>query len=274
MWNSAVSVCLGTIISYYEIALRNRLHHAMSVFYSNGGASSTHWYDHIRSQLKLETQRSIDKIRSARGPGGIAVLRNPAPSPDEVVSRLTFGFWPAILAVIDRRYGGQIFPMVFPHHPLNATPTAWNNKASRKQATDYIYEINFIRNRVAHHEPVWKFPAVMDTSNSPPSVVTSESLNERDSIARFKSFLSKLDAGTSSLSVDLARDLLQSSWRAQLNFLLTDRGINRYRALRHVPRGEVLTPADLHRKYSLVGKGNQPVQIGGRSQYSGLFIPN
>jgi hypothetical protein len=164
--------------------------------------------------------------------------------------------------------------MVFPHHPLNATPTAWNNKASRKQATDYIYEINFIRNRVAHHEPVWKFPAVMDTSNSPPSVVTSESLNERDSIARFKSFLSKLDAGTSSLSVDLARDLLQSSWRAQLNFLLTDRGINRYRALRHVPRGEVLTPADLHRKYSLVGKGNQPVQIGGRSQYSGLFIPN
>ncbi|MDO9236179.1 MAG: Abi family protein [Aquabacterium sp.] len=274
MWNGAVSVCLGTIIAYYEIALRNRLHHAMSTFYSNGGSTSIHWYDRIWAQLKSETQRSIDKIRTERGPGGTVVVRNPAPSPDEVVSRLTFGFWPAILAVIDRRYGSQIFPNVFPHHPLNATPAAWNNRVSRKQATEYIYEVNYIRNRIAHHEPIWKFPAVMNTSQSPPVVVISESLSKSDSIARFRSFIANLDAGIASLSADLTNDLSNSSWRNDLNFLLSDRGVSRYRSLRHVPANGTLSPADLRKNYSLVGKANQPVRIGGRAQFGGIFIPN
>lgn len=117
-------------------------------------------------------------------------------------------------------------------------------------------------------------PAVMDTSQSPPVVVTSESLSKSDSIGRFHNFIVNLDAGIASLSSDLARDLIDSSWRAELNFLLTDRGINRYRALRHVPANGILTPADLHRNYSLVGKANQPVRIGGRAQFGGVFIPN
>lgn len=245
----------------------------MSVFYSNGASTSIHWYDRIWAQLKGETQRSIDKIRNERGPGGTFIVRNPAPSPDEVVSRLTFGFWPAILTVIDRRYGSQIFPLVFPQHPLNSTPAAWNNKVSRRQATENIYEVNYIRNRIAHHEPIWKFPAVMNTSQSPPLVVTAESLSKSDSIARFHSFIANLDAGIASLSPDLARDLSCSSWRNELNFLLTDRGINRYRSLRHVPANGILTPADLHRNYSLVGKANRPVRIGGRAQFGGVFIP-
>lgn len=246
----------------------------MSVFYSNGASTSIHWYDRIWSQLKTETHRSIDKIRYERGPGGVPVLRHPAPSPDEVVSRLTFGFWPAILAGMDRRYGSQILPMVFPHHPMNATPAAWNDRGHRRRAIEYIYDVNFIRNRIAHHEPIWKFPAVMDTSKSPPSVLISESLSKSDSVTRFHSFIANLDAGVASLSTDLASDLANSSWRAELDFLLTDRGMARYRGLRHVPANCTLSPADLRRNFSLVGKCNQPVRIGGRSQYGGLFIPN
>lgn len=274
MWNGELSSCLGTLIAYYEIALRNRVHHAMSAFSSRGGSSSFHWYDRIWSQLKTETQRSINKVRQVRGPGGTFVLRSPATSPDELVSRLTFGFWPAILRTIDRRYTSQILPAVFPHHPLTANPLNWNNTTKRKDALAYIYEINDIRNRIAHHEPLWKFPAIVDTSHSPPIVVLPESLSQADSIARFQRLLSKLEAGVTSLSTDLANDMRASSWKRELDFLLSDRGVNRYRSQCHVPVGNSITPADLHRKYSLIGKSNRPIRIGGRSRYGGIFTPN
>jgi hypothetical protein len=274
MWNGELSSCLGTIIAYYEISLRNKIHHAMSDFYSNGSSTSFHWYDRIWAQLKTETQRSITKVRQIRGPGGTLTPRLPAPSPDEVVSRLTFGFWPAILGSIDRRYISQILPVVFPHHPLTANPSSWNNQSARKQALAYIYEINDIRNRIAHHEPLWKFPAIVDTAHSPPVIITPESLCQVDSIARFQRLISSLDTGIATLSIDLANDLQDSSWKKALDFLLSERGINRYRSQCHVPIGTSITPAELHHKYSLIGKGNRPVRIGGRSQYGGIFTPN
>lgn len=273
MWNCQISTCLSTLISYFEVALRNRIHWSMSDFYSRGANQSIHWYDSIRGQLKPETQRTILKIRSLRGPRGVVTPRNPTPNPDEIVSRVTFGFWPAILGVVDQRYAHQLLPGIFPNHPLNATPSDWAIGATRKSALAFIYEINEMRNRIAHHEPIWKFSAIKDTSVNPAVIITAASTNQAQSITRFHRLLGLLDTSLSTVNQDLYQDLSASRWRLELNFLLTPRGIERYKNLRHVPEERMLSPADLRRQFSLVGKGNQPVNIGGRSRFTGVFIP-
>ena len=273
MWNCQLSAYLSTLLSYFEVALRNRVHWSMSSFYSRETSQSIHWYDTIRGQLKPETQKAIDKIRTIRGPRGALTHRTPAPSPDEIVSRVTFGFWPAILAVIDQRYADQLLPGIFPSHSLNTNPRRWTVGATRKNALAFIYELNEIRNRIAHHEPLWKFSAIKDTSANPARVITAASTNQAESIARFRRLLALLDANLSAVNKDLCQDLSTSGWRLELNFLLTSKGIERYKSLRHVPKKTFMSPAELHRQFSLVGKGNQPVNIGSRLRFAGVFIP-
>lgn len=273
MWNGEVSSCLGALLSYFEVALRNRIHRTMSEHYSRGASNSIHWYDTIRSQLTPGIQEKITRVRTTRGPGGKPVSKKPAPNPDEVVSRVTFGFWSSILGVVDTRYADQLFPKIFPNHPLNVNPSDWAIKQQRKQALGFIYELNELRNRIAHHEPLWKFSAIKDTSIKPAIVLVAESTDQASSIQRFTRLLDLFDQNVRAISTDLYVDLKISSWRTTLDFLLTDRGVNRYRKQKHVPASAVLSPAELHRSFSLVGKSNQPVRIAGRSRFKGLFTP-
>ena len=104
MWNSEISLCFGALLSFFEIALRNNIHRAMSLFYTRGVSSSAHWYDQIRSSLKYGTIAKIDEVRYT-GYGTNRVLRNPQPSPDEIVSRVSFGFW----RDFNRRGDGRVF---------------------------------------------------------------------------------------------------------------------------------------------------------------------
>jgi hypothetical protein len=273
MWNCELSAAFTTLLSYYELALRNSIHRSMSLFYSRGQLASDHWYDHIWQQLKYDTQNQVDKIRTVRGPGGVLTPRNPPPKPDEIVSRVTFGFWPAVLGSLDKRYVTQLLPSIFPHHPLTAQPQSWTIKPTRVSALAYIYELNAFRNRIAHHEPLWKFAGIMNTAVQPPAVQVPASASEADSLARFSRLLTLFEEGVRSLSPDLMVDLQKSSWRRKLTFLLSTRGVSRYRKLLHIPRESALTPAEFRSRFTLLVKANRPVRIT-RSRMSGVFDPD
>lgn len=263
MWNTEVASKLGILLSYFEIALRNNIHKTMSSFYSHGGQTSCHWYDAIAGQLKPTTR---DKIAAVRA-------KSRHPSPDEIVSRVTFGFWPAILSSLDRRYQTQLLTSIFPSHPLSATPQSWALQANRVTSLAYIYEINDLRNRLAHHEPLWKFTAIKDTSASPAKTVVSASLSQADTLARFQRLMGLLDDGLAALNQDLQRDLLASSWRQDLNFLLSGRGIDRYRKLRHVPGSTAWSPSMFKKQFGLLAKRNQPIRIS-KAKHAGTFMPD
>lgn len=266
MWNMELSSCYSNLISLFEIALRNHIHRAMSLRYSPTGAASFHWYDKIWGSMPYESQNKVDSIRyTGRGP--TRVRRSPAPSPDEIVSRVTFGFWPAILSIIDGRanYADKIFPVIFPNHPLSASPADWVVKTHRKKAVAYVYELNAVRNRIAHHEPLWKFPAV-------PNEV-AESKNIADSLMRFHRLLSQIDQAAQAMNADLYNDMLRSSWRLKINYLLSERGILRYRTSNFCPGENVITPLDLQRNFHLIFLKNQPVTVEHKGR-AGLFYPN
>jgi hypothetical protein len=266
MWNCELSACFSALLSFFEIALRNKVHHAMSQFYDN--SSSSHWYDTISGSLKQDTIRKINEIRNDKR----GRPRRPAPRPDEIVSRVSFGFWPGVLSVIDLRYADQIFPNIFPSHPLNVNPHDWKVAAKKTNALAFIYELNSFRNRIAHHEPLWKFAAIKDTSINPPIVIAHPSNNLSDTLNRFTRLLTLLDEAMGAMSQDFHMDLLQSSWRQKLDYLLSDRGVTRYKTLKHSPSHHFLTPSEFRRQFRTIVKKNKPVRIG-KSNMKGVFTP-
>lgn len=271
MWNGELSVCFSTLISIFELALRNQVHRAMSFHYSNGSSLSFHWYDRIWGQLKPKSKSKIDEVRRD-GTFSRRNLRNPAPSPDEIVSRMSFGFWPNILGVIDRRanFADKIMPAIFPHHPLNTRPFDWTDNTKLTAAIAFIHELNTFRNRIAHHEPLWKFAALYDTAGGkiyPPSA------NLGDSLIRLRRILSLLDQAMRALNTSVFADLQSSSWRRKIDFLLSERGVLRYRTYRYCPADQAINPLELQRNFHKIVRANQPIRIS-RSGSTGLFVPD
>jgi hypothetical protein len=265
MWNTELSASLSNLLSLFEITLRNQVHRAMSLRYSPSKAQQSFaWYNTIRKNLPNDTQGKIDKVLKVKIKG-VWVPRTPVPGPDEVVSRVTFGFWPAILSHIDARitYADVVFPQIFPNHPLSANPADWLVVAQRKSALNYIYEINSFRNRIAHHEPLWKFPAV-------PGI--AESKNMADSLSRFARLLAQIDDAIQAMDSDLYKDMLTSSWRLKIEFLLSPKGILRYRTLNHCVLVTKIEPAEFHRNFHLLILNNRPVRIK-RKASEGIFFP-
>ncbi len=261
MWNMELSSCMSALLCHFEIALRNNVHRAMSQFYSRGASSSFTWYDSIRRQLPLHLQDKILKIRQ----------QHTSPGPDEIVSRLTFGFWPSLIGKIDIRFTAAILPVIFPHHPLNATPSDWRNQILRKAALAYLSEFNTMRNRLAHHEPIWKFAAVADPATAPGHRLLG-TVDLASSLARFHRFLTQYDTAMAATNSDLASDVACSSWRKRIDFLLSPQGVERYRQRKHVTDARI-SPAQLRRNFAHVVQQNQPVVVGGSGRIRGVFLP-
>lgn len=226
--------------------------------------------DRIWGQLKPQSRSKIEAVRH-EGPPHRRILRNPAPSPDEIVSRVSFGFWPNILAVIDRRvnFADRILPDIFPDHPLNGRPFYWTDSAKLSTALAFTHELNTFRNRVAHNEPLWKFAALYGNAGVqiyPPSI------NLGDSVTRLRRILALLDDAMKSMSGGMFVDLQSSSWRRKTNYLLSKRGILRYRTYSHCPADTAVSPLEFQRNFHQIFRTNQPVRII-KSGSKGLFVP-
>lgn len=154
-WHEDLCEHFTRILKTVEIVMRNRFHGALSVRYgtkATGGGRD--WYSHI--QLSSHSSDSVRKItHKANGKP-----RRPAPSPDDVVSKLTLGFWPALLDVTHDGAGQrvpwhQIVPAMVPGHRY-PRETYWRSGASRDAFQARLELCTYLRNRIAHHEPIWK----------------------------------------------------------------------------------------------------------------------
>lgn len=263
LWNGALAAHFSTLLGYLEIALRNKIHKALTHAHNTGN-----WFTKVT--LDKESLSKLDRIRYD-GFGKSRKLRVPAPSPDEIVSKLSFGFWTSVLSSLGT-WSGTVIPAIFPNHQLSQTPLAWGTAKSRKAAMQFLYELKSFRNRIAHHEPIWKFAAHMDTSVNPAQVIFPATQNLADSLLRLRRILKHLDDAFLALDQDYYHDLLQSECRQQIDRLLTLDGFNRYKRYKNIP-GPAVTPADFRKRFSLVVKGNRPVLIK-LGDKRGVFIPD
>ncbi|MCW5256491.1 hypothetical protein D5038_09065 [Verminephrobacter aporrectodeae subsp. tuberculatae] len=272
IWNGEVCAEVSKLLAYFEIALRNNIHREMSLTTPlptpagvMGTSASSAWWNasSIGAQLKPGTKKKITDVINASS------VRL---GPDEIVSRLSFGFWPNVLAWIAKSRTPAMYN-ILPGHPLSqpgALPN-WSDAAARNSALAEIFEMKEVRNRIAHLEPLWKFPKVMDAVTQK-VIVAPASTNETGTMERFARLLRIYDDAVHALSPALSSYMKTASWRQRLDFLLSRKGVARYQGGLHVPNGTPLCTRALHQEFATVIQNNRPVKIHGIGG-EGLFIP-
>ena len=148
-WNTDVSEAFHAPLQGLELALRHAMHRELAACY---GAD---WYNNPAAGLDF---RSRDRLaaakRAAERPG------HPV-APPQVVEKLCFGFWTALLSSggpIDRSSGRKAdyartlwapaLRGAFPHRAV----------LTRGQAQRALDRLRRLRNKVAHHEPIFTRP--------------------------------------------------------------------------------------------------------------------
>jgi len=139
--NIMLSEAMIPTLHYLEICLRNRINQVLQKYHS------ANWLMKSPSSLMISEQ-DIKKIEDV-----IFKLKRETkrePKHDDIVAQMTFGFW---VSFFHRKYDPSIwhrkdtFKIIFPNLPRA------NRKRSYLEAK--ILKIKNIRNRIAHHEPVW-----------------------------------------------------------------------------------------------------------------------
>lgn len=137
-WNAQLGEAFHLPIQAVEIALRNRIN---SVLVSIFGAE---WWK-TPAFLVVADKRQIDQIDEAKariGKRGQAVVTG------QIVAGLSFGFW---VSMLDARYN----PAVWSH----ALKTGFPDLPAKKSRSDLQKSSRHIanfRNRIWHHEPIFK----------------------------------------------------------------------------------------------------------------------
>lgn len=181
MWNSSLSAAFSPLIQAIEVGLRNTLNNTLSPIY--GSNWFEHWItqeaSHLRGTGKLgthqdsESERQIKKAqlrikkrdtaeRKRNGQGNLP--KNYSPNCQRVLAELTFGFWVRFLMrwYWDVNTGTKIWPQ----HLLGAFPGAPKHKYSVGTLHNEFSVAVDLRNRIHHHEPLWKGPNVANVDDA------------------------------------------------------------------------------------------------------------
>lgn len=141
VWNAQTNAAYTESIGHVEIALRNVMAGRLATRHRTRHRRGS-WLDDPASELD---PRARDDIVAARR--RVRAKRKPL-SEGQVISELTFGFWRFLLT---NRYRTTLWPDLargFAHAPNRSLVTV--------EAP--VVRLHGLRNRLAHHEPIWNKP--------------------------------------------------------------------------------------------------------------------
>lgn len=158
LWNQAVIMALHPLIMSFEVALRNRIHVSLSrqASQSTGNPSDSFaWYDPQQGWLQLQGETGAKIGRLLNDEAGLRLAHQP--SPERVVSALSFGVWTNILDSQLPRPPVELrtFSDVFPNYPTKKPSRYWAFAPNRKSVVERVKDVRAWRNRLSHCKPVW-----------------------------------------------------------------------------------------------------------------------
>ena len=150
-WNTAVCAAFYGPLQGLEVALRNAMHRRLAERYGPT------WYDYPGAGLDRGAKGRIADARSELTRDGHG------DGPPRIVAALSFGFWVSLLGPGGRTEAG---------HRANYQMTLWRpalrgafaHRATltRKQAHRPLNALRILRNRLAHHEPIFARDLIAD----------------------------------------------------------------------------------------------------------------
>ena len=146
-WNASVASALHEDLGRLEIVFRNAVDDAL-VRYGSARGWADVWYRQTQlfpGQHGRRARADIDAAqRRATGGGTRSEVHG------RVIAELSFGFWrylckPPYLTSLWVPAVASVFPM----HPATRNP-----RQVRADVADRMQRLHFLRNRIAHHEPI------------------------------------------------------------------------------------------------------------------------
>jgi len=143
-WNSAMCSALWGPLAILEVVTRNAIHSALAA-----GAGQANWWASPDIHL-LPGER--DKITEAHKK--LADEGKAQPTADDVVAATSMGLWAGLLTAgwaRDPQYDYH-YKLWLPH-VAGAFPH--RGQTGRRELWGWFNDLRKVRNRIAHHEPIW-----------------------------------------------------------------------------------------------------------------------
>lgn len=138
VWNTAMAAAFYGPLQACEVALRNNIHGELSSAYGR-------WW--LRDKALLRG----DELRMARDAELVVARRGKEVVPGRVVAELGFGFWVGLFA---KAYDQALW--------RTHLYRAFSPRPDRRQLHDDLDRLRTLRNRIAHHEPIFHRNLVRD----------------------------------------------------------------------------------------------------------------
>ncbi|MBU3690068.1 MAG: hypothetical protein B7C54_04640 [Acidimicrobiales bacterium mtb01] len=138
-WNAAVSAALFEVIGHVEVVLRNSIHQQM-VGWCRAHGHDENWFLNGHGYLDNRLVSQVDRVR-LRFPNSEA-----GPTAGQYITELGFGFWRYLLS---GKYRSSLWAFAIRHAFPRAEPASFDKLFNR------VRRLQLIRNRVAHHEPIF-----------------------------------------------------------------------------------------------------------------------
>ncbi|MDR1130299.1 MAG: Abi family protein [Prevotellaceae bacterium] len=140
--NLHLSQELFTLISCFEVAFRNSIDRQYTSQYGND------WLRDNASAGGIFDNSTCRRAKEIINKAHIKLANNY--SHTKLLAEMDFGFWRYLFAQPQFYAGGQTLLRIFPSKPTSTSTVQYNHTFVFHQ----LEQINTLRNRIAHHEPV------------------------------------------------------------------------------------------------------------------------
>lgn len=144
-WNTALASSFHLPLQIFELLFRNSLNDALTLKYTQT------WYDVRFADFDPTAQATIIAAKD------YLTKQRRVITPSCVIAQLTFGFWAALLTKkYETRFWIPAVKQAFPYAP---------SPVMRKTTFDALDQIRNLRNRIAHHEPIYTHDLIGELSH-------------------------------------------------------------------------------------------------------------
>lgn len=141
-WNSQVSAAMLSPLHMCEVVIRNAVSDALTAEYGDRWPWESSFEGSLPTTGKFNMRAHLVAQRKGK------------PTTGKVIPELSFKFW-------EKMFTGRFDFQIWNKHLANVMPNldpSWSTQVARGKINQDLFTIRGLRNRIAHHEPIFNRP--------------------------------------------------------------------------------------------------------------------